>query len=131
MRGLHAVQPDRVRRAQGKGKAMALDRRWFIRSTGVSCALPLIAYAQSQSDAPSSPDYTDLINEVLGMLRPMPGVKSLLIWAPETADEPELKISLDPALRMFVGNAFKAFVLSERLRQLDPGSRSPGTRGGG
>jgi hypothetical protein len=98
---------------------MVLDRRWVIRSAGVSFTLSPIAHAQSLSDAPAGPDYTDLIKEVLGMFRPMPGVKSLLIWAPKTADQPELKISLDPALRMFVGSAFKAFVLCERLRQLD------------
>src|SRR5215213_6031054 len=102
-----------------EGKAMVLDRRRVIRSAGVSFTLSPIAHAQSLSDAPAGPDYTDLIKEVLGMFRPMPGVKSLLIWAPKTADQPELKISLDPALRMFVGSAFKAFVLCERLRQLD------------
>jgi beta-lactamase class A len=43
----------------------------------------------------------------------------LKIWAPATNTGHELLIEYNASQRLFVGSAIKAFVLCERLRQLD------------
>ncbi|NOG72080.1 serine hydrolase [Roseicella sp. DB1501] len=51
--------------------------------------------------------------------RGMPGTRAMKIWAPATASGPELLIAENAGEQLFIGSAIKAFVLCERLRQLD------------
>ena len=41
------------------------------------------------------------------------------IWAPATKHGREFLVGFNASQRLFVGSAIKAFVLCERLRQLD------------
>jgi beta-lactamase class A len=51
--------------------------------------------------------------------RGLPGTRAMKIWAPATASGPELRIAENAGEQLFIGSAIKAFVLCERLRQLD------------
>jgi beta-lactamase class A len=61
-----------------------------------------------------------LKEEVLELFQTAPpGTTALKIWAPGTRTARELLIEFNASERLFVGSAIKAFVLCERLRQLD------------
>ncbi|TDH62790.1 hypothetical protein E2C06_10345 [Dankookia rubra] len=60
-----------------------------------------------------------LRRRVLGAFRGLPGTRALKLWAPATASEPEILITENADQQLFIGSAIKAFILCERLRQLD------------
>jgi beta-lactamase class A len=80
-------------------------------------ALPAALFLPAAAGHASSHD--DLARDVPALFRDLPGRTSLLIWAPATAAAPALTIAYAAQRRMFIGSAFKAFALCERLRQLD------------
>jgi beta-lactamase class A len=56
---------------------------------------------------------------VLGLFDPLPGDKAVKIWSPAAKSGPELLVQSNTSAHLFVGSAIKAFVLCERMRQLD------------
>jgi beta-lactamase class A len=70
-------------------------------------------------DHRASPDYNGLAREIQDLFRDLPGRTSLKVWAPATGHGPELSVQLHENRRMFTASTNKAFMLCERLRQLD------------
>jgi beta-lactamase class A len=56
---------------------------------------------------------------ILALFKGLPGEVGIKIHAPAANGRPELLIEQNAAKRMFVGSAFKTFVLCETLRQVD------------
>jgi beta-lactamase class A len=89
---------------------MTHSRRAFVAAASATLLTPVVAHARQ---------HHDIAREVMEPFQALPGRTSMLIWAPETEEAPALVIRMRPRERMFVGSAFKAFVLCERLKQLD------------
>lgn len=77
--------------------------------------VPIAAGAQSEAPA----DYDRLKRRVLANFRGLPGTQAIKIWAPATQTQPEFLLAVNSAPKLFVGSSIKAFVLCERMRQLD------------
>jgi beta-lactamase class A len=58
-------------------------------------------------------------NRVARLFQRLPGEKAIKVWAPATDRAPQLLIASNASMRLFVGSAFKTFVLAEALRQAD------------
>jgi beta-lactamase class A len=97
------------------------SRRAFLKAAAGGAALvPLRSEAQKANPACSAGGYHRLKEEVLELFQTAPpGTTALKIWAPGTRTARELLIEFNASERLFVGSAIKAFVLCERLRQLD------------
>jgi beta-lactamase class A len=93
---------------------MTHSRRAFVGAASATLLTPVNAFASNDAARGD-----DLSRKVLALFEPLPGKTSLLVWSPAAGNAPELTIRQHPDERMFVGSAFKAFVLCERLRQLD------------
>lgn len=89
---------------------MTIAKRGLFSSVSAALLLPATARAARRHDVGS---------EIAALFQALPGVKTWLIHAPAAEGAPELTVSRRPDLQVFVGSAFKAFVLCERLRQLD------------
>jgi beta-lactamase class A len=88
------------------------SRRFFMGTGAVLSAAPVLA---------STPAAAVNINaeQVMSLLRSLPGRSSIRIWSPATGAKPALEIAVNAGTRMFVGSAIKTFVLGESLRQVD------------
>lgn len=64
-------------------------------------------------------DCNGLQQEILDLFSGLPERKAFKIWAPATKSGREFLVQLNADRRMFVASTIKAFVLCERLRQLD------------
>jgi beta-lactamase class A len=98
------------------------SRRAFLKAAagGGAALVPLRSEGQNVEAARGGGrGYGRLRSEVLDLFQTVPGTTSLKIWAPATHDSRELLIEYHASDRLFVGSAIKAFVLCERLRQLD------------
>lgn len=60
-----------------------------------------------------------LAGRILALFQPLPGITSLKILAPATGSTHGFQVELKPAQMLFIGSAFKTFVLGEALRLLD------------
>jgi beta-lactamase class A len=56
---------------------------------------------------------------VLANFEGLPGKQAVKIWAPAANGRPEFLVAQNADQKLFVGSAIKAFVLCERMRQLD------------
>src|SRR5258708_2748797 len=65
------------------------------------------------------PDYWRLEAGIQKLFTDLPERKAFKIWAPATEDAPELLVELHSQKRLFSASTNKAFILCERLRQLD------------
>jgi len=91
--------------------ATALGAATLARSAGATAVgLP--------GSAPS-PDYSEVARQTIALFGPLPGRKTVKIWAPATSQAPEFLATFNPQQRLFCGSSFKAFVLCEALRQID------------
>src|SRR4051794_27518081 len=97
------------------------SRRAFLKAAATGAALvPLRSEAQQPSARwGESGGYGRLRSQVLDLFQTVPGTTSLKIWSPATRNGRELLIEYNASERLFIGSAMKAFVLCERLRQLD------------
>ena len=84
---------------------------------GMSAALGATLSGCAQAGHGS--DDEALRHRILAGLRGLPGTMAIKIWSPATATRPAFLLSENAGQRLFVGSAIKAFVLCERLRQLD------------
>lgn len=78
---------------------------------GSGAALPFAAQARGGGES--------LRRRVLDAFGGLPGTRALKLWAPATASRPEILITENAGQQLFIGSAVKAFILCERLRQLD------------
>ncbi|HTF70285.1 MAG TPA: serine hydrolase [Edaphobacter sp.] len=98
------------------------DRRSFlaVAATGLTLAEPRASFARtSAASFGKRRDCDGLEQEILDLFSNLPERKALKLWAPATEDEPEFLVKLHERRRVFVASTDKAFVLCERLRQLD------------
>jgi beta-lactamase class A len=97
------------------------SRRTFLGfAAGSTALMPLQVKAEKPASAAAPVGrYHRLRSEVLNIFQTAPGTTSLKIWAPATRGSDELLIERNASQRLFVGSAIKAFVLCERLRQVD------------
>ena len=98
------------------------SRRAFLAALGSGCAfVPSRSEARPSSNRRWSNNgaYGQLRSRVLDLFEAVPGTTSLKIWSPATRSGRELLVEHNPSERLFIGSAMKAFVLCERLRQLD------------
>ena len=75
--------------------------------------------AATQTHAAPNVDFGTLKQRILRNFDGFPGTQAIKIWAPATDGQPEFLLRRNAAQRVFIGSAFKAFVLCERMRQLD------------
>ncbi len=57
--------------------------------------------------------------EIVSLFKSLPGDVAIKIYAPATGNKPEFMVQSNASKVMFVGSAFKSFVLCEALRQAD------------
>jgi beta-lactamase class A len=97
------------------------SRRAFLKAAAGSAAVvPLRSEAQEANLTGSGDgEYRRLRSEVFDFFATVPGATSLKIWSPANENGRELLIESNASERLFIGSAVKAFVLCERLRQLD------------
>ena len=95
---------------------MSPSRREFVRSAAGAAAvgiIPAIEPAPAQAKSSASPE------DILALFKSLPGDVAVKILAPATNGKPELLVESNAAKVLFVGSAFKSFVLCEALRQAD------------
>lgn len=97
------------------------SRRAFLKAAAGGAALVPVRSEAKKADARwgEGGGYRRLRSKILDLFQTVPGTTSLKIWSPATGDGRELLIEYNASERLFIGSAMKAFVLCERLRQLD------------
>ncbi|MBW4553284.1 MAG: class A beta-lactamase-related serine hydrolase [Aphanocapsa sp. GSE-SYN-MK-11-07L] len=66
----------------------------------------------------------NLGDRILAAVDELPGQKALKFLAPASPTSPEWSVSLNPDTPLFCGSSFKAYVLTEFLRQVEAGKLS-------
>ena len=95
---------------------MLPSRREFVRGAAGAAALGVIPAMESvTAEAKSSASPQD----ILALFKSLPGDVAVKIHAPATNGKPEFLVESNAAKVLFVGSAFKSFVLCEALRQAD------------
>src|ERR1035438_1184099 len=95
---------------------MLSSRRQFVRSAAGAAALgmiPAIEPVTAEAKSNASPQ------DILALFKSLPGDVAVKIHAPATNGKPEFLVESNAARVLFVGSAFKSFVLCEALRQAD------------
>ena len=95
---------------------MSPSRREFVRSAAGAAAVGIISAidpATAQAKSSGSPQ------DILALFKSLPGDVAVKILAPATNGKPEFLVESNAAKVLFVGSAFKSFVLCEALRQAD------------
>nr|WP_294528229.1 serine hydrolase [uncultured Rhodopila sp.] len=88
------------------------SRRLFMGSAAALSISPLVLASRANATVLNP-------GQVLSLFDSLPGDKSIKIWAPATDNKPQLLISSNASPQLFVGSAFKTFVLAEALIQAD------------
>jgi beta-lactamase class A len=94
---------------------MGQSRRHFLTGAAVATVGAATVGVPSWAGA-SEPIPTDTI---VRLFRKLPGAVGMKIVAPATRRRRRLEVSLNSADQLFIGSAFKTFVLAEALRQAD------------
>jgi beta-lactamase class A len=97
---------------------MSVSRRSFLAATGMTAGAASFGWPELADAA--GPNW--LRHRILDVFRKLPGELSLKIVAPPHAGKRGLVVEHQPCKRLFIGSAFKAFVLCEALRQADSSS---------
>jgi beta-lactamase class A len=93
---------------------MLHSRRRFL--TGVAAAIGTAPLARPTAAAARE---TLSSEAILSLFKSLPGDVAAKIHAPAVNNKPEFSVELNSSKQMFVGSAFKTFVLCEALRQVD------------
>jgi beta-lactamase class A len=91
---------------------MTLSRRAFLAGAAVS-AVPLAVPVPAGAQKPVSAE------EILRLFAGLPGDVAVKIVAPPRGSERGLLVESNASTRLFIGSAFKTFVLCEAVRQAD------------
>ena len=99
---------------------MAQSRRSFIAGSAAAAAVGAtsIGHAATASFRSGS-SYSKVAAEIVGLFDPLPGTSAVKIFAPATHNRREFVAELNTALPLFIGSAFKGYVLCEALRRVD------------
>ncbi len=99
---------------------MAQSRRTFIAAGGATAlsALPLLNAMPAAAGGANAVD-PHLGRRVMDAFKGLPGVLSVKFLAPAANGDKGFSLSSNSARQLFIGSAFKTFVLCETLRQLD------------
>jgi beta-lactamase class A len=97
---------------------MLHSRRHFVTAAATTLGTLPLNTATSAS-AQSAPRQTVSSGEIAALFKDLPGDIAYKIYAPAVGGKPELLLSSNSSRQMFIGSAFKTFVLCETLRQLD------------
>lgn len=91
------------------------------RGLGTVLAAGAASLSLSATVNPAFPATTPdtLKTRVLASFDGLPGQVAIKIWAPATGRHPEFLVAQNAGAHMFIGSSIKAFVLCERMRQLD------------
>ena len=98
--------------ASRKDKAMLHSRRRFL--AGVAAAIGTTPLA---GPVPAAAQKRPVFGSDFVSLKSLPGDVGLKIHAPAANGRPEFPVESDSSKQLFVGSAFKTFVLCEALRQ--------------
>lgn len=93
---------------------MLHSRRRFL--TGVAAAIGTVPLARPTAAAAKEALSSEAI---LSLFKSLPGDVGVKIHAPAVNNKPEFSVALNSSKQLFVGSAFKTFVLCEALRQVD------------
>ncbi len=91
------------------------SRRSFI--TGASAAIGAMPLTLSSISSAAKEDASS--QAILSLFKSLPGEVAVKIHAPAVNGKPEYLVESNTAKMLFVGSAFKSFVLCEALRQVD------------
>jgi beta-lactamase class A len=91
------------------------SRRGFIK--GTSAAIGAIPLTLSSISGAAKEDASP--QAILSLFKSLPGEVAVKIYAPAVNGKPEYLVESNTAKMLFVGSAFKSFVLCETLRQVD------------
>jgi beta-lactamase class A len=72
-----------------------------------------------RADEGANLDQASLQQRILDTFAGLPGTIAIKLWAPATAGQPEFLLQQNEAQQLLIGSSIKAFVLCERMRQLD------------
>ena len=75
--------------------------------------IPAIEPVTAEAKSNASPQ------DILSLFKSLPGEVAVKIHAPATNGKPEFLVESNSAKVLFIGSAFKSFVLCEALRQAD------------
>ena len=98
---------------------MAHSRRGFLSAATAATigSFPLghstVSFAEAAQKQDASPE------AILSLFKSLPGDVAIKIHAPAVNGKPEFLVESNASKMMFVGSAFKTFVLCETLRQID------------
>jgi beta-lactamase class A len=100
---------------------MLPSRRALLALTPASAGLLRAQYSddRSQDRQYTNGSRSGLEAEIQELFQDLPDRKSFKIWAPRTGHDPEFLAEFHGNQRLFSASANKAFILCERLRQLD------------
>jgi beta-lactamase class A len=97
---------------------MSQSRRGFIAATGAAAVAVPVAFASgAQASTQTRPAFSR--SQFLKLFQSLPGTVGLRVYAPAANGDSGLDIGLNNAQQLFVGSAFKTYVLAETLRGLD------------
>jgi beta-lactamase class A len=101
--------------------AMTVTRRNFLAKTAVTAGVGTLAGGVIPFGLPDAAIASEagLPERILHLFRALPGHVSIKIMAPPHAGRRGLLVEHNPGKRLFIGSAFKTFVLCEALRQAD------------
>ena len=105
---------------------MAQSRRKFLVGSAAAAAVGATSLghaASASSDSGSS--YSKVAAEIVGLFKPLPGRKAVKILSPATHNRREFVAELNPALPLFCGSSFKAYVLCQAFRQIESTQSDP------
>lgn len=86
------------------------SRREFLTGAAAIISAAPLTMAASTPDVP---------RDLVTLFEPLPGTKSLKIYAPATKGKPKFLLEFNSSAFLFVGSVIKTFVLCEALRQAD------------
>lgn len=99
---------------------MAQSRRRFLVGSAAAAAVGATSLGHATAASfGSGSSYSKVAAEIVGLFELLPGTKAVKILAPATYNRREFVAELNPALPLFCGSSFKAYVLCEALRQID------------
>jgi beta-lactamase class A len=112
-----AVGPSPLQRAEGT--SMGQSRRGFLEGAAAATvgAATLGVPELARATGTDGPELSDRIQRLFAKL---PGTNAIKIVAPATRRTRRLQVSVKSSERLFIGSAFKTFVLAEALRQAEP-----------
>jgi beta-lactamase class A len=94
------------------------SRRQFMAAAAATIGTPTSSFAAMNGDK-AAPKEVPSTQTILSLFQSLPGEVAVKIHAPAANGKPEYLVESNTSKMLFVGSAFKSFVLCETLRQVD------------